>query len=105
MPFMKKVNGKSVRDYRREVDLYTSKPEVKKKRAEQNAARAEMVKAGKAKKGDGKDVDHIKPLSKGGAPTAKSNLRTVSASTNRSFSRNADGSLKSQTSKKERKKK
>lgn len=102
MPFMKKVNGKSVRDYRREVDLYTSKPAVKKKRAEQNAARAEMVKSGANVKG--KDVDHIKPLSKGGT-NAKSNLRAVAPSANRSFSRNSNGSLKSQTSSKERKKK
>lgn len=93
-------NGK--RDYKREVALYTSKPEVKKKRAEQNAARREMVKAGKAHKGDGKDVDHKTPLSKGGDPTARRNLRVVPASENRSFSRNKDGSLKSQTSRKER---
>lgn len=95
MPFMK--NGK--RDYKREVALYTSKPEVKKKRAEQNAARAAMIKAGKARKGDGKDVDHKTPLSKGGT-NSPSNLRVVSRSSNRSFSRNSDGSLKSQRSRK-----
>lgn len=61
-----------------------------------------MVDAGKAHKGDGKDVDHKKPLSKGGT-NAKSNLRVVPASENRSFSRNKDSSVKSQTSKKERK--
>lgn len=99
MPYMK--NGK--RDYKREVALYTSRPAVVKKRTEQNAARREMVKAGLAHKGDGKDVDHKKPLSKGGAPTSRSNLRVVPASQNRSFSRNKDGSLKSQTSKRERK--
>lgn len=82
---------------------YTSKPEVKKKRAEQNAARREMVKKGLAHKGDGKDVDHKTPLSKGGG-NSSSNLRVVPASSNRSFSRNADGSLKSQTSRKERRK-
>lgn len=64
-----------------------------------------MIKAGKAKKGDGKDVDHIKPLSTGGNPLSMSNLRAVPASQNRSFARNPDGSLKSQTSKRERKKK
>lgn len=96
-------NGK--RDYVREVKNYTSRPDVIKKRTEQNAARREMEKAGKAHKGDGKDVDHIKPLSKGGAPTSKSNLRVVPASVNRSFSRNKDGSLKSQTSSKERSRK
>lgn len=59
-----------------------------------------MEKAGKVHKGDGKDVDHKKPLSKGGT-NSKSNLRAVPASQNRSFSRNKNGSLKSQTSKKE----
>ena len=104
MPFMKKVNGKSVRDYRREVDLYTSKPAVVKKRTEQNQARAQMVKAGLAKKGDGKDVDHITPLSKGGT-NSRGNLRVVKSSENQSFSRNKDSTLKSQTSKRERKSK
>jgi hypothetical protein len=92
-------NGK--RDYKREVEQYTSKPEVVKKRTEQNAARREMEKAGKVHKGDGKDVDHKKPLSKGGT-NDKSNLRVVPSSENQSFSRNPDGSLKSQTSKRER---
>jgi hypothetical protein len=59
-----------------------------------------MEKAGKVHKGDGKDVDHKTPLSKGGT-NAKSNLRVVDRSTNTSFSRNPDGSLKSQTSKRE----
>lgn len=89
MPFMK--DGK--RDYKREVAQYTSKPEVKKKRAAQNAARRIMEKAGKVHKGDGKAVDHITPLSKGGSG-AKSNLRVVPARQNDSFSRNANGSLK-----------
>jgi 5-methylcytosine-specific restriction endonuclease McrA len=93
-------NGK--RDYKTEVAKYTSRPEVKKKRAEQNAARREMSRAGLVHKGDGKDVDHKRPLSKGGS-TSRSNLRVVPSSSNRSFSRNPDGSLKSQTSRKERK--
>jgi hypothetical protein len=92
-------NGR--RDYKREVALYTSKPEVKKKRAEQNAARREMERAGKVHKGDGKDVDHRVPLSRGGS-TNKSNLRVVPAGRNRSFARNSDGTLKNQTSKRER---
>ena len=100
MPYM--TNGR--RDYKKEVAKYTSKPEVVKKRTEQNAARREMMKTGEVKKGDGKDVDHAKPLSKGGG-NGKSNLRAVPASQNRSFSRNADGSLKNQTSKRESKKK
>lgn len=97
MPYM--TNGK--RDYKKEVAKYTSKPEVKKKRAEQNAARREMMREGLVHKGDGKDVDHKRPLSRGGS-TSRSNLRVVPASQNRSFARNSNGSLKSQTSKKER---
>lgn len=84
-------NGK--RDYKREVALYTSKPEVVRKRTEQNAARREMEKAGKVHKGDGKAVDHIKPLSKGGT-NSKANLRVVPERINDSFSRNKDGSMK-----------
>lgn len=99
MPFMR--NGK--RDYKREVALYTSKPEVVQKRVEQNKARRIMEQAGKVHKGDGKDVDHRTPLSKGGKSNV-GNLRVVPAKTNRSFSRNKDSSMKSQVSKKERSK-
>lgn len=94
MPYM--TNGK--RDYKKEVAKYTSKPEVIQKRVEQNKARRTMEKAGLAHKGDGKDVDHKKPLSKGGS-SDRSNLRVVDKSSNRSFSRNSDGSLKNQRSK------
>lgn len=96
--------GKSVRDYKKQNALYNSKPEQIKHRVEQNRARQAALKAGTAHKGDGTNVDHIKPLSKGGTG-AKSNLRVVPASQNHSFSRNKDGSLKSQTSKRERSKK
>lgn len=37
---------------------FNSKPEQKKRRAERNASRAKMIQEGKARKGDGKDVDH-----------------------------------------------
>jgi hypothetical protein len=37
---------------------YNAKPEQKKRRASRNKARREMIKAGKARKGDGKDVGH-----------------------------------------------
>lgn len=99
MPRMK--NGK--RDYSQQR-VYNATPAATKKRVENNSARATMIKAGKAKVGDGKDVDHKKPLSKGGT-NSKSNLRVVPKSTNRSFARNANSSLKSQVSPKERKKK
>lgn len=104
MPYMKKVNGKSVRDYKRENELYNSKPEQIKNRSERTTLRREANAKGITSKGDGKDLDHKKPLSKGGSNTL-SNTRVTTKTANRSFSRNADGSLKSQTSKKERKKK
>lgn len=37
---------------------YNAKPEQKKKRASRNKARRAMIRAGKARKGDGKDVAH-----------------------------------------------
>lgn len=84
-------NGK--RDYKREVAKYTSRPEVVKKREEQNKARALFIKEGLVHKGDGKDVDHKRALSKGGS-NERSNLRAVPESQNRSFSRNSDSSMK-----------
>jgi hypothetical protein len=44
----------------------------------------------------GKDIDHKKPLSKGGT-NAAGNLRLVSPTTNRSFARNSDGSVKAKS--------
>ena len=98
MPYMK--NGK--RDYKKENEKYNSRPEQRAARSERTVARNQANASGLTSKGDGKDLDHVKPLSKGGS-SSKSNLRAVSASSNRSFSRNKDGSLKSQTSKRERK--
>lgn len=72
---------------------YNSKPEQIKKRAERNKARAAMVKAGKVHKGDGKDVDHKKPLAKGGS-NSTSNLRVRSKSANRSFARTKSAGMK-----------
>ena len=65
----------------------------KKERAQRNAARADMAKAGKVSKGDGKDVDHKKQISKGGT-NAPSNLRVTDKSKNRSFARNSSGGVK-----------
>jgi len=77
MPYVNKP-----RPYAKEYAEYHSTDEQKKNRAKRNAARRSMEKDGRVSKGDGKDVDHIKPLSKGGA-AGKSNLRVVSRSANR----------------------
>ena len=61
---------------------YNSKPAQKKNRVKRNTARARATKAGKVSKGDGKDIDHKKPLRSGGT-NAKKNLRVKSASANR----------------------
>lgn len=60
---------------------YNSKPEQVKRRMARNRARAKMERAGKVKKGDGKDVDHknFNPRDNSG-----NNLRVQSASKNRS---------------------
>lgn len=97
MPYM--TNGK--RDYKKENEKYNSRPENIKARSERTVLRRQANAAGITSKGDGKDLDHIKPLSKGGA-NKMSNTRVVSQSANRSFARNANGSLKNQTSKAER---
>lgn len=93
MPYM--THGH--RDYKKENALYNSRPENVKDRVARNKARRAMIRAGKAAKGDGKDVDHKRPLSKGGSNSLK-NLRSVSRSSNRSFSRRADSSLLNQIS-------
>lgn len=62
---------------------YNQQPEQKKRRAQRNAARREMEREGKVRKGDGKDVDHIKHKARGKLNNSKSNLRVMAASKNR----------------------
>jgi hypothetical protein len=82
-----------MRNYKKEYENYDGTEDVKKKRAQRNKARRMLEREGKVHKGDGKDVDHKTPLSKGGT-TIKSNLRVKTASANRSYKRNSDGSMK-----------
>lgn len=72
----------ATRDYKKEYADFHGKPEQIANRAERVKARRIMEKTGAAKKGDGKDVDHIRPLSKGGT-SAKTNLRMRSVKANR----------------------
>lgn len=67
----------------KEYRNYHSKPAARKARSKRVTARRKMEKAGKVSKGDGKDVDHKRALSKGGG-NGKSNLRVSSRSSNRS---------------------
>lgn len=100
MPYQK--NG--VRQYKEEYQKYHSRPDQIKARSERTTARRQSNAAGTTSKGDGTNLDHVKPLSKGGT-SDKSNLRVVSEAKNKSFARNKDGSMKSQTSKRETKRK
>jgi hypothetical protein len=94
MPYKNKADRK----YTQAV-AYEDTPAQVKNREERNKARAHLTKEGRVSKGDGKDVDHIKPLSKGGTSN-KSNLKVKSASANRSFSRNPDHTVKKNAPKK-----
>lgn len=63
---------------------YNSKPEQVKRRTSRNKARAQMIKAGKAHKGDGKDVGH-----KNGNPLddKMTNYKMQTKKSNRSYPR------------------
>lgn len=78
------------RDYKAEYKNYQGKPEQIKNRAQRNAARRELESKGRVHKGDGKDVDHKRPISKGGGNTS-SNLRVQSEHANRSYRRDSKG--------------
>ena len=71
------------RDYKQEYATTHKSKKAKKQRAARNSARATAVASGKASKGDGKDIDHKKPLRSGGT-TSASNTRVRSVAANRS---------------------
>lgn len=75
---MKKIDGKSVRDYKAERDWEVRNGD---KRGKERALRGKARRAVGLKVGDPRQVDHKKELSKGGS-NSKSNLRVTSAKTN-----------------------
>jgi hypothetical protein len=81
------------RNYAKEYANYQGKPEQIANRAKRNAARSEMEKKGAVTKGDGKDVDHRKPIAKGGG-NGSGNLRAVPKGQNRSFARTRNAGMK-----------
>lgn len=81
------------RNYAQEYANYQGTPAQKKNRAKRNKARRQEMALGNVHKGDNKDVNHIKPLIKGGG-TSLSNLNIQSEHNNRSFKRTRRAGLK-----------
>lgn len=65
-------------EYRR----FHASTKMKKQRAQRNRNRRILEREGRVRKGDGKEVDHKRPLSRGGT-NGRKNLRVVSRSVNR----------------------
>jgi len=100
MPFQK--NG--VRQYDRELAWeHKHKKNRVKDRAQRNAARSAVKKKVGAAAIKGKDVGHKKAVSKGGS-NGLANLFVQDPGANRSFSRTAKGAMRSETSKREKRK-
>jgi 5-methylcytosine-specific restriction endonuclease McrA len=86
-----------VRDYKQEARAES--PERREQRAQRVKARR-MAEAYYGKSAiKGKDIDHKRPLSKGGS-NSMSNLRVSSPSKNRSYARTSSGAMKSSGRKK-----
>ena len=64
--------------------IYNARPENVAKREKNNLARQQALREGRAHIGDHTNVDHIKPLDKGGT-NAKSNLRVIDESKNKGW--------------------
>ena len=76
------------RDYKKEYEEYQGTEEQKKRRAQRNAARREMMAAGRDHIGDGKDVGHIHGI---GAGNSAKNLEMESEKFNRGWRRGKHG--------------
>ena len=94
MPYVNKP-----RPYKKEYEQQKARGELP-NRMERQRARRKLDAEGVDRKG--KDVAHVKALSKGGSNS--DGLRVESSAKNRSFKRNSAGALVSETSKRERKK-
>lgn len=82
--------AKKPRNYKKEYDEYQGTDEQKKRRAQRNAARRKAMKAGKVKKGDNLEVDHLGSNRRGKLNNNK--VKVVSKKKNRSRQPKRDGS-------------
>ena len=76
-----KSNLSTGRDYTYDKQ-YQKSPTQKKNRANRDKARLALIREGRVKRGDKKDVDHKRPLKNGGS-NGRSNLQVLSQSANR----------------------
>lgn len=103
MPYVTKA-----RPYKKEYEQEKERGEHERRMERQRARRsidktgADKNGNGKADKREGKDVAHVKALSKGGSN--KDGTYITTAAKNRSFKRSSSSALVSETSTKERKK-
>ena len=97
------TNGR--RDYKKELNWEKKKkPNRVKDRSQRNAARSQVAKKNGVKPTSlNGDVGHKKAVSKGGS-NSLSNLFVQNPGANRSFSRTAKGAMRSETSKREKRK-
>jgi hypothetical protein len=93
MPYVNKP-----RPYKKEYDQQQARGELDERMERQRARRkidktgADKDNDGKADRREGKDVAHVKALSKGGSN--KDGVKIQTPRKNRSFKRNPDGSMK-----------
>lgn len=73
---------KKKRNYKKEYAKYHGTAAYRKRRSMRVLARRKLEKMGRVRKGDGRDVDHKRALSKGGTNGLR-NLRVVSRYINR----------------------
>jgi hypothetical protein len=73
---------KKKRNYKKEYAKYHGTAAYRKRRSMRVLARRKLEKMGRVRKGDGRDVDHKRALSKGGTNGLR-NLRVVSRYVNR----------------------
>lgn len=82
--------AKSTKQKLRYQKAYNARPENIHKRVLNNNARRAALREGRATVGDGTEVDHKRPLRKGGT-NAKSNLRVMKGSTNAAWRKGKKG--------------
>jgi 5-methylcytosine-specific restriction endonuclease McrA len=77
-PINHRTKNQEDRHWRKE----DQKREVVERREERHVARAHAIKAGKVARGDGLELDHVRPLSRGGSNAAR-NVRVTTEHANR----------------------